>query len=246
MTSVAPALLVLFVGVLAAGLVRGLTVVGRRAGLGLASRRRLSVGVAAALALWLGGVAALARSGVLEVWTARPPRLFLVPLTAFAVLLVLTRTATFRALLAATPPAWPLGLQTFRVGVELLLWALHLGGLVPVQMTFEGRNFDVVVGALAPVIALAVAARRLGPRWVLAWNVGGLLMLVNVVGTALTSLPGPLHLDWPGAPLTEIARWPMVWIPGFLVPLAVFLHVVSIRQTLARLAPGVRLQGAWS
>ena len=59
----------------------------------------------------------------------------------------------------------------------------------------------------------------------------GLAVLANTVGTVGTSTPGPLHLDWPGAPLTAITSWPIVRLPAFLTPVAVFLHVVSLRQT---------------
>jgi hypothetical protein len=65
-----------------------------------------------------------------------------------------------------------------------------------------------------------------------------------VVVTAATSMPGPLHLDWPGEPLTEVARWPMIWVPAFLAPFAVLLHVVSLRQTLARSPRAVAERGA--
>jgi len=140
------------------------------------------------------------------------------------------------------PPAWPIAAQTFRVGVELALFALHAAGRAPVQITFEGRNFDVLVGLSAPWIGWLVATGRIGTKGALAWNVIGLAVLANTVGTVATSTPGPLHLDWPGAPLTAITSWPIVWLPAFLMPIAVFLHVVSLRQNLRRLraASGVQ------
>jgi len=124
----------------------------------------------------------------------------------------------------------------FRVGVELAFWRLHLEGLAPVQVTFEGRNFDVLVGLTAPVGAAGIAAGGVGPRVTVAWNLFGLAMLLNAIGTVATSTPGPLHLAWPGEPFTATAAWPVIWIPALLAPAAIFLHVVSIRQSLARLA----------
>jgi len=70
----------------------------------------------------------------------------------------------------------------------------------------------------------------------IAWNVFGLAMLANAVGTVATSTPGPLHLNWPGEPFTAIASWPIIWIPALLAPIGIFLHVVSIRQAIGRLA----------
>ena len=221
-----------------AGGVVALTAVGlaraaRRAG--IAHPRTLAASVAAGLSSWLGATAALAESGLLGDWTARPPRWQLLPPTALGTFVLLGRTKTFRRLLAAIPPWQPVALQTFRVGVELAFWRLHAEGLAPAQVTFEGRNFDALVGLTAPLVAAGIAAGRVGPRATIAWNLFGLAMLANAIGTVATSAPGPLHLDWPGEPFTAIAAWPVVWIPALLAPVAILLHVTSIRQSAAAL-----------
>jgi hypothetical protein len=127
-------------------------------------------------------------------------------------------------------------LQTFRIAVELAFWRLHTEGLAPVQVTFEGRNFDALVGLTAPIVAAGIAFGWLGPRFTIVWNLFGLAMLFNAIGTVATSTPGPLHLNWPGQPFTAIAAWPVIWIPALLAPIGILLHVVSIRQALARSA----------
>jgi hypothetical protein len=63
-----------------------------------------------------------------------------------------------------------------------------------------------------------------------------LAMLLSAIGTVATSTPGPLHLNWPGEQFTAIAAWPVIWIPALLAPIGISLHVVSIRQALARTA----------
>jgi len=225
------------VAVLALGAAFGAT----RAGLGVPEARRVGRTVVLVLGAWLAVTAALAMGGALSA-SARPPSWPLLPLTAFAVIVVVTRSAAGNRMLSNIPPAWPIVAQTFRVGVELALFALHAAGRAPVQITFEGRNFDVLVGLSAPWIGWLVATGRIGTKGALAWNVIGLAVLANTVGTVATSTPGPLHLDWPGAPLTAITSWPIVWLPAFLMPVAVFLHVVSLRQNLRRLraASGVQ------
>jgi hypothetical protein len=127
-------------------------------------------------------------------------------------------------------------LQTFRVGVELAFWRLHAEGVAPVQVTFEGRNFDALVGLTAPVVAAGIAFGWLGPRTTIAWNLFGLAMLFNAIGTVATSTPGPLHLSWTGEPFTAIAAWPVVWIPALLAPIGISLHITSIRQSIALFA----------
>ncbi len=104
-------------------------------------------------------------------------------------------------------------------------------------MTFEGRNFDILVGLAAPVIALLVARGRISPRVVLARNNAGLLILASTVARVATSTPGPLHRDGPGAPFTDLAAWPVIWLPAILVPFAAFLHIVSLRQSRAAASP---------
>lgn len=215
----------------------GLGVAGsaHRAGYAAAAARGLAARVVAALAGWLTLSGALAALGVLSVWTAIPPRWPLLPLTALLTLIVLVTRPATRRLIAHTPRHWLIGAQTFRVGVELVLYGLHATGRAPEQLTFAGRNFDILVGLTAPVVAYLVATERLPPIGVLVWNVCGLALLVNAVGTVATSTPGPLHHAWPGEPFTAIATWPIVWLPAFLAPLALFLHVASLRQTLASL-----------
>lgn len=184
------------------------------------------------LGSWLLVTAGLARAGVFSQWDARPPRLPLVPALALLGAMLLQRTAVLRSLLVAIPRHWPVLFQVFRIGVELVFWRLYLAGAAPVQVTFEGRNFDILVGLTAPLVALGLARGKLSPTAVIGWNVAGLCILLNTVGTVLSSVPGPLHLNWPGEPFSYFASWPVIWIPAFLAPLAVFLHVFSIRQML--------------
>lgn len=190
--------------------------------------RKLGWQLAVAISAWLGLTALGAKVGFFEA-----PRFFVMPLVTLA-LFAFSRTPTARALFAATPMHWVIGLQGFRVLVELTLFALWKEGHAPEQMTFEGRNFDILVGLTAPLVAWLVSRERLSPGQIIAWNALGLSVLLNTIVTAVTSLPGPLHLDWPGAPFTALVSWPVVWLPAFLAPLAISLHVTSIRQALAR------------
>jgi hypothetical protein len=210
----------------------GLARAAQRAGL----PKTVAAYVAAGFCLWLAVAAALAQSGVLADWTALPPRWPLLPLTALVTFFLLGLTPTYRRLLAELPPWQPVALQTFRLAVEIAFWRLHMEGVAPVQVTFEGRNFDALVGLTAPVAAAGIAFGWLGPRITIAWNLFGLAMVLNAIGTVASSTPGPLHLNWPGEPFTAIAIWPVIWIPALLAPIGITLHAVSIRQALARLA----------
>lgn len=186
---------------------------------------RPAVRVAVAFSGWLA-LTAVVSSGALG-FDARPPRLFVFPWLMLLASLALLRSKTGREVIACTPPARVIALDVFRVGVEVVLWRLYATELLPVELTFEGRNFDILVGVTAIPAALVVARH---PRLAVAWHVFGLAMLLNVVGMAVLSAPGPLHaLDFTPANVV-LGRFPFVWLPAFLVPIAALTHIVGLRQ----------------
>ncbi|MCA9587414.1 MAG: hypothetical protein KC657_18935 [Myxococcales bacterium] len=202
----------------------------RRAGLPPRDARAAAIRTAALLGGWLALLSVASLAGGLRDFEARPPRMFFVLGGAVAIFTLASRTRAFGRVLDAMPRSWPVALQGMRVPIELGLWALCGAGRLPAHLTFEGRNFDVLVGLSAPVVAWGLARRNVSDRSLLAWNVLSLGLLANVVGMAITTMPGPLHLAWPGPSNTIVAEWPFVWLPGFLVPVALFGHVTSLRQ----------------
>lgn len=207
-----------------------------RAGLEAPRATRIAIATFVVAALWLGVTFTAANAGFYRAFASVPPR---VPLTALSVVvgvLLLSRTGTFERLLDVIPLWWPIAIQVFRVPVELLLFALYERGEVPVQMTFEGRNFDVLVGLSAPIVAYAVYRGKLGPLGVRVWNVASLGLLLNIVVTAISSMPGPLHHEWGGVVPAIIAEAPFVWLPAFLVPLAALGHIVALRKVSVEVA----------
>jgi hypothetical protein len=118
------------------------------------------------------------------------------------------------------------------VPVELALWglaALHLG---PELLTFEGRNFDIITGATAPLVAWLVV-RRPSKALIIGWNLLGLALLLNVLAHAVLAMPGPMQLIHvePGPEI--VATFPYIWLPAVLVPIALGLHILSLRQAFS-------------
>lgn len=188
---------------------------------------------------WFALVLALAQLGVLAQFESLPPRIPAIAFGAMGVGLIVSRVQPVKEALHAMPAWWPVALQSFRAPLEVGLYSLFAAGLLPEQMTFGGRNFDILVGLSAPVMALLMWKGR-APKWLQwTWQGLGVALLVNVVGIAITSAPGPLHRDWPGAPLTVVAHWPYALLPGFLVPVAVLGHVLAIVK-LVKPHPGDR------
>lgn len=189
---------------------------------------------AVAIVAWFAVVFALAKSGLLGKFEDLPPKIPMVALGGVAVGLFVARISAVKEALVAMPPWWPVALQTFRAPLEVGLYLLFAAGLLPEQMTFAGRNFDVLVGLTAPVMAWLIATGR-APRWAQwAWQAAAIGLLINVISIAVTSAPGPLHREWPGLPLTSVAQWPYALLPGFFVPIAVLGHVLSIWKLSSR------------
>jgi hypothetical protein len=206
---------------------------------GLAARRSAGALVAIVMiGLWLGGLAVAARLGFFEQIDSRPPRMALVFLPIPLTVLHLGLSRRVSGWVARVSAVWLLGLQVFRLPVELLLVRLHREGLIPRSMTFEGRNFDILIGLTAPVVAYLYwrKAGGLGAtrRLLIVWNVLGMLTVMNVAVTGALSAPSPLRLLFEDYANTAVQRFPYVWLPGFLVPLALGLHMLFLRSLKIR------------
>lgn len=122
-------------------------------------------------------------------------------------------------------------LQVFRVLVEIVLWLLFLQNLLPVQMTFEGRNFDILAGITAIIAASYFLNNK---AWMIAWNIFGLLLLINIVVIALLSMPTPFRVFDNEPANVIVTQFPYVFLPTFLVPLAYLLHFISLKKLLIK------------
>lgn len=199
-------------------------------------RFRHAAAVFLCLGIWLAYAGVLGYLGVIGDPTLRPPgsAFLLVPVFLFVALFLVRSEAAARGALAI-PLGLLIGAQTFRVGVELFLHQLWLAGLAPRMLTFEGANFDIFIGVSAPIVAWLYARGRIGERLALGWNVLGLLMLANVAVRAVLTAPGPLHLIATDVANHAIGTFPFTYIPGFMAPLALTLHVLAIRALRAKL-----------
>ena len=62
-------------------------------------------------------------------------------------------------------------LHTVRLPIEIILLELYLNKMIPQLMTFEGRNFDVVLGITAPIVGYLYLKKRISKIKLIAWNV---------------------------------------------------------------------------
>ncbi len=198
--------------------------------------RRAALRVLAGLVVWLLYAGLMGHFGIISNSKMRPPGIafIVLPVLLFLILFIVRPSASAQGVLAF--PLWLiLGTQCFRVGVELFLHQLWIEGLVPRMMTFAGANIDIYIGLSAPLIAWFSTRGRWGLKLANAWNILGLLALLNVVTRAVLTAPGPLHLIHAEVPDRMISTFPFLFIPGFFVPLAVVLHLLAIRAVSSQL-----------
>ena len=190
---------------------------------------------AALIAGWLAISAALALSGFTARVDILPPGAasVLVPalLVLIAVLIAMSRPR-YRPLLERMPLPALLLAQTFRVPVEIVLAWLVDAGKLPPLVSYHGTNFDILTGLTAPLAAWA--ARRGAYRAVLVWNLLGLALVLNVAITAILASPEPLRVINVEPSSIFMMSFPMVWLPAFLVPVAILLHGLAIVRVQGR------------
>ncbi len=195
---------------------------------------------------WFGLAIAL---GVLGVYPGAPDRL---PTIQYGILgpiliggILLLRSSTVARVLEVVPQHWLIGVQLYRaLGIIFLI--LYGAGKIPGLFAWPAGLGDVLVGVLAPVVAIAYAR---GPEkngdLASAWNVFGLADLIVAV-TMGTLTSSPLQLFAFDLPNELISAFPLVLIPTFLVPLSVLLHLASLtklHRTVRRMASRHSLSG---
>ncbi len=198
------------------------------------SRRRYAIGAGVALVGWMALTGGLAALGVLNDFSVFPPRIMPVVALSMVAVVGITVSRLGERLAIQTPLAWLVGFQIFRIAVEIGLALLHYAGIVPVQMTFEGRNWDILSGLVAVEVAWLASRRRLSRNGLLLWNLLGLGLLLNILVVSIVSMPTPFRMFQEGPANTFIATFPFVWLPAILVPAALLGHLLVFRRLLGR------------
>ena len=194
---------------------------------------RAAVAFVVGALIWAGVSGGLATSGILGRFEARPPPILLFMAVLLVGSVALGLSSTGGLLASRVPLVGLVGVQAFRLPLELAMHQAATDGIMPVELSFSGYNFDIVTGVLAVVVVVAWQAGLLR-RW-MVWlaNIVGIAALLAIVAIALLTSPmvhafgtDPAHLN------TWVAEVPYVWLPAMLVAFAVAGHVVITRALL--------------
>lgn len=182
------------------------------------------------LIIWCVFVSAWSMSGRMADFSMFPFNVMPIIAIPLITVIIITFSKTFKEIIIHIPQQNLIRLQSFRIFVEVLLWALFIANIAPVQMTFEGRNFDVLSGISALIIAYLIAKNSISKTVLVIWNYACLGLLINIVGVALLSMPTPFQVFMNKPVNTVVTQFPISLLPGLLVPLAYALHFFSLRK----------------
>jgi hypothetical protein len=186
------------------------------------------------IAIWLIYLSVLSYTEVLTDFSLPPkmPLLVVLPLIILIVISLFKKVTT--DFVTTTSISWLIYIQSFRIIVELIIWGAHKQGIVPLITTFEGYNYDILVGLTAVPLAYYAKREKISPMILLFWNIASLLILANTVRLFISSAYFPIEIgldDHIVGP--EFARLPYLLIAGFFMPLAVYIHALSIKQLIS-------------
>ena len=118
-----------------------------------------------------------------------------------------------------------------RVPIEMVLWWLSVCMLVPMELTFEGENLDIISGISAPFAAVFMVGSRSKNRvGAVIWNLLALGLLLNIALKAISVTP---YFYTPTHDLvanTGVFQFPYILLPTFVVPVILFSHIVALYQ----------------
>jgi hypothetical protein len=145
----------------------------------------------------------------------------LVALIPFVIAVIgLFVSKTLRTINAATPSAWLIAIQTYRVAGIMFVFPFLTYGIVPAGFGWPAGIGDALTGIFAPVVALMVARNRPNAlKWAVVWNLFGILDLIVAPATALLFQA------------RVIGIYPLALVPLFLgPPLGILTHTFSLRN----------------
>jgi hypothetical protein len=145
----------------------------------------------------------------------------LVALIPFVIAVIaLFASKNLRAINAATPSVWLIGIQTYRVAGIMFVFPFLTYGIVPTGFAYPAGIGDLLTGIFAPIVAIMVARNRPHAlKWAVAWNLFGTLDLIVAPATALIFQARVL------------AIYPLDLVPLFLgPPIGILTHILSLRN----------------
>jgi len=178
--------------------------------------------------IWSALHSILAYIGFYQNTTAMPPRyaLILIPATMFVIYGLLPKCQQW--FVRARDTKISTCLHSVRLPVEIVLFGLFTHSMIPIEMTFEGLNYDIIMGITAPIIGLLFLKNKVGKQLLLVWNIIGLIFILLILVVALLSAELPFQQFGFEQPNRGINYFPFVLLPATIVPIVIWTHASDI------------------
>jgi len=182
------------------------------------------------LLLWQLYIFIIASSGVLESYELPPrfPLFLIIPAFIFTgIFIYKNRNSVW---IQNINPKHLIYIQSFRIIVETIFVHSLAEGILHKNVTIEGYNMDMIFGFTALIIGY-LAFNKVTKSAVIIWNYLGIAVLASVIFVFMSSIYFPEIYDssTPLIPMKSV-MYPYILVAAFLMPLAVFIHVLSIVQ----------------
>ncbi len=119
-------------------------------------------------------------------------------------------------------------LHSIRFPIEIILFQLFIYKMIPELMTFEGKNFDIIMGITAPIIGILFLKNWLSEKGLLLWNVIGLFLISFILISGIFSAELPIQLFGFDQPNLAVTYFPFVLLPATVVPIVLWTHLTDI------------------
>lgn len=192
-------------------------------------------GLVLGLLLWQSYIFVMAYMGMLDGFDF-PPRFVIFtifPLFAFtAIFIYRNRNNKW---ISTIPEHWLIFYQSFRIFIESLFVASVAQGILNSEVTIEGYNFDMIFAITAPIVGYLSYKKLLNTKALIIWNFLGLMVIASIIFLFISSIINPQLFGAESIILPAASvKYPYVLVAGFLMPSAVFIHVLSIVQLLKK------------
>jgi hypothetical protein len=170
----------------------------------------------------------IAFTGFYENTNTIPPRLMLIVFPIAVIVISSIFSSKMKKWLDSLKLKPLMYLHAVRIPVELTLFWLFAAKYVPQIITFEGRNFDIIAGITALIVAfIAFRNKKTNKTLLWIWHIMSIALLVNIVINALLSTLTAFQLIAFEQPNVAIYKFPFLLLPGIIVPLVLISNIAG-------------------
>ena len=119
-------------------------------------------------------------------------------------------------------------LHSVRLPVEIVLFGLFTNKMIPELMTFEGRNYDILMGITAPIIGWLFIKQKVSKKILMVWNITGFILVLFILFNGILSAELAFQQFGFEQPNRAVNYFPFVLLPATIVPIVIWTHISDI------------------